>query len=119
MKDRIDRAIGNMFLRRKLRAIEAQRIKYPETNEGRKQYIQDSLKPRYQGIFYTLIFVGAIGLIVALMLCLSNHCSYLLAILFMCLFLAGIQGLQLKDESHSINQQEIDEMIERKKRRPE
>ena len=92
-------------------------LRYPRTPEGRKRYVRDSLKPRYQGIFYTLIFGGAIGLIVTLLMCLNGNCSYLLAILFMLLFLAGIQRLQLKDESHSINEQEIQEMIERKERR--
>jgi hypothetical protein len=98
MDCRIDRALRTMFLRRKLRAIEAQRMKYPETNEGRRKYIQDSLKPRYQGIFYTLIFVGAIGLIITLLMCLNGNCSYLLAILFMLLFLVGIQGLERRPE---------------------
>jgi hypothetical protein len=101
MQDKFDRTLRTMFLRRKLRLIEARRIKYPQT---------------YQGIFYTLIFVGAIGLIVTLLMCLNGNCSYLLAILFMLLFLTGVQGLRLKDESPSINEQEIDEMIERKKR---
>jgi len=93
------------------------RIRYPRTQSGRRAYIQDSLKPKHQGIFYTLMFIGVIGMIVTLMLCLSDHCSYLLAILFMCLFLSGIQGLRLKDESPSINEQEINEMIERAKKR--
>ena len=89
-------------------------LRYPRTPEGRKRYVRDSLKPRYQGIFYTLIFGGAIGLIVTLLMCLNDNCSYLLAILFMLLFLAGIQGLQLKDESHSINEQEIQEASSQK-----
>ena len=92
-------------------------LRYPRTPEGRKRYVRDSLKPRYQGIFYTLIFGGAIGLIVTLLMCLNDNCSYLLAILFMLLFLAGIQGLQLKDKPTSINHLEIDEMIERNERK--
>ena len=44
MKDRIDCAIRNMFLRRKLHSIEEAKKKYPATPEGRKAFIKDSLK---------------------------------------------------------------------------
>jgi hypothetical protein len=93
MDCRIDRALRNMFLRRKLRAIEAQRIKYPETTEGRKQFIEDSLKPKNQVLFYILIVIGISGMVVTGLF----FCSFLLFILSMLLFLAGVQGIERRE----------------------
>ena len=106
MKDRIDRTIGNMFLRRKLRAIEARRIKYPATNEGRKQYIQDSLKPKYQVVFYILIVIGIAGLILCLVLCFKGidfRGLWLMGLLSMVIFALGVQGLESLNLKPSLN----------------
>jgi hypothetical protein len=100
MKDRIDRALRTMFLRRKLRAIEARRIKYPATTEGRKQYVEDSLKPKYQVIFYILIVIGIAGLILCLTLCFKGHDFrglWLIGLLSMVIFALGVQGLERRE----------------------
>jgi hypothetical protein len=101
MDSRIDRALRTMFLRRKLRAIEARRIKYPATTEGRKQYVHDSLKPRYQVIFYILIVIGIAGLILCLVLCFKGidfRGLWLIGLLSMVIFALGVQGLERGSE---------------------
>ena len=103
MQDKFDCAIRTMFLRRKLRAIEARRIKYPKTYEGRKQYIQDSLKPKYQIklFFVILILIGIAGLILSLVLCFKG-CDFsglwLIALLSMLLFVLGLQGMERREQ---------------------
>ena len=103
MEDNIDRAIRNMFLRRKLRAIEARKIKYPATDEGRRKYIQDSLKkPKYQIklFFVILILAGIAGLILSLILCFKGRDFiglWLIALLSMLLFILGLQGMERRE----------------------
>ena len=97
MEDNIYRAIRNMFLRRKLRAIEARKIKYPATNEGRLKYIHDSLKSdnrRCGKLFYWIaILLGLAGMVVSFVICLHDKGSFLLAILSMVAILLGITGI--------------------------
>jgi hypothetical protein len=102
MQDKFDSAIRTMFLRRKLRAIEARRIKYPATAEGRKQYIQDSMKPKYQIklFFVILILAGIAGLILSLILCFKGRDFrglWLIALLSMSLFVLGLQGMERRE----------------------
>jgi hypothetical protein len=100
MENCIDRAIRTMFLRRKLRAIEARRIKYPATYEGCRKYIQDSLNPKHRGKFcyYLAILLGLAGMIVSLVICLHDRGSFLLALLSMAAILLGIHGLKERRE---------------------
>ena len=95
MEDNIDRAIRNMFLRRKLRAIEARKIKYPATDEGRRKFIQDSLNSKHRGKFfyYLAILLGLAGMVVSFVICLHDKGSFLLAILSMVAILLGIAGI--------------------------
>jgi len=93
------------------------RLRYPRTQSGRRAYIQDSLKPYRCNFWYSLLIVtGVAGMIITLIMCFHGHCSFLLAIASMLLFLLGLQGIELNDKPHSQNEQEIQEMIERKRR---
>ena len=93
------------------------RMRYPRTQSGRRAYIQDGMKSyRCKFPFLLLIVIGVAGMILSLIWCFKGHGSYLVVILSMGLFILGLQGLQLKDEPTHVNQQEIDEMIERKRR---
>jgi hypothetical protein len=98
MKDQFDCAIRTMFLRRKLRAIEARRIKYPATNDGRRRFIQDSLKPgRYVKFCYCLaILLGIAGMTLSLIWSIEGidfFGSWLAALLSMALIALGSCGL--------------------------
>jgi hypothetical protein len=98
------------------------RLRYPKTDAGRRCYVRDSLRPKYQIkiISIILIVAGIGGTILSLVWCFESkdfNGSWLFAILSLLLIVAGILGIENKDESRSISQQEIDEMIERKKRR--
>jgi len=104
MIDRFDRAIRTMFLRRKLRAIEARRIKYPQTYEGRKRYIQDSLnekKPKVKFCYYFFVIIGIAGMILSLTWCIKGidyKGAWLCAILSMVFIALGIKGLEGRPE---------------------
>ena len=93
------------------------RMRYPRTSSGRRRYVRDSMKPyRCNFCFSLLIVTGIGGMIITLIMCFHGHCSFLLAIASMGLFILGLQGLQPQDKPTHVNQQEIDEMIERKRR---
>jgi len=94
MQNRIDRALRTMFLRRKLRAIKARRIKYPATDDGRRRFMTDSLRPKNQPLFYILIGIGISGMTIVLLMCFAGHPSFLLAIASLGLFVLGVQGLE-------------------------
>jgi Sec-independent protein secretion pathway component TatC len=102
MENQIDRAIRTMFLRRKLKAIEARKIKYPATNDGRKRFIQDALKTdnrRYGKLCYWIaILLGLTGMVVSFVICLHDKGSFLLALLSMAAILLGIHGLKGRRE---------------------
>ena len=103
MQDIFDRAIRTMFLRRKLRLIEARRIKYPATADGRRRFIKDSLKPKYQIKFWygIAILIGIAGLILSLILCFKGidfPGMFLVALLSLLIFYFGIQGIERRPE---------------------
>lgn len=113
MEDNIGGAIRTMFLRRKLRAIEARRIKYPATDDGRRRFIQDSLKsddkktgsnfkPFLTKFIYLFIgLIGLSGLFAVLIWIIKNECItttgmlfvYLLGCLSMVFIAIGVHGL--------------------------
>ena len=95
MENNIDRAIRNM--RRNLRSIEARKIKYPATDDGRKRFVTDFLKTdnrRYGKLCYWIaILLGLTGMVVSFVICLHDKGSFLLAILSMVAILLGIAGI--------------------------
>ena len=96
------------------------RLMYPKTDAGRRRYVKAGMKPyRCKFWYFLLIVAGIAGLILSLTLCLKGadfRGLWLIALLSMSLFVLGLQGIELNDKPTHVNQQEIDEMIERKRR---
>jgi hypothetical protein len=102
MEDRIDHALKVINLRSKLQRIEVRKKKYPATDEGRRKYIQDSLKSenknRNKFSYYFMVLIGIAGMVVSFVICLHDKGSFLLAILSMVAVLLGIHGLKERRE---------------------
>jgi len=75
------------------------RLRYPKTDAGRKRYVRHGMKPKYRIsiTFAILILLGAVGTIVTLLMCLNGHCSFLLAIASMGLFILGVQNIENRE----------------------
>jgi hypothetical protein len=79
------------------------RMRYPRTQSGRRAYIQNSLKPKYQIklIYVILILTGIAGLILSLVLCFKGidySCSFLIAVISLMVFYLGVQGIERRSE---------------------